>query len=178
MLTAEVVQSIDDAIVLNVVLINEQSYPAAWEYDDSEEYYGQMFRKPKNITILLKNDGENVGFLLAIPHDDAVEELESDDPLMVYDPAIYYIENVAILPAYRNKEGFRKMLDILRSELKKREISKISMHARVSNNLSKNIQDNMNVIEIRRISAWKYYNFEETTDYIIAAWPSDPEDNK
>lgn len=178
MLTAEVAQCIDDSVVMNVVLINEQSYPAAWDYDDSKEYYRQMLRKPKNITILLKDDEKDVGFLLAIPHDDAVEELERDDPHMVYDPAIYYIENVAILPAYRSKDGFTKMLDILRSELKKREISKISMHARVSNNLSKNIQDNMNVMEKRRINAWKYYNFEETTDYIVAAWPFEPaEDN-
>ena len=70
---------------------------------------------------------------------------------MKEDSGAYYIENVAILPAHRRKGAFGKMLMALREELRKRGIFRISMHARVSNGLSKNIQENMKMVEIRRI---------------------------
>ncbi len=175
MLKAEVIRDVDDTTVTNTVLINRDSYPEAWAYSDDEEYYGRMLRKKNNIHIMLRDNERRVGFLFAIPHNDAVGELESDDPLMENDSATYYVENVAILPGYRNGKGFSKMLEILRTELRKRDIFKISMHARVSNDLSKNIQKNMNIIKIRRIDAWRYYSFEEPTDYIVAAWPAGKE---
>jgi len=47
------------------------------------------------------------------------------------------------------------------------------LHARVSNSLSTNIQENMKIIEIRRINTWRFYAYEEPTDYIVAEWPSE-----
>jgi len=172
MLTAQIIHDIDEKTITDTAFIEQHSYPQGWAYTNAQEYYAEMLKKPNNIPVILKDDGRNVGFLLAIPQDDAVEELEGDDPFMERDSLTYYLENVAILPDYRNKGGFRKMLEILRSELEKRAIPRISMHARVSNNLSKNIQKHMKIIKIRRIEAWRYYNFEEPTDYIIAAWPA------
>jgi ribosomal protein S18 acetylase RimI-like enzyme len=178
MLKAEVIRSIDDAVVTDTVLIDRISYPEAWAYKDAEEYYGKMLRKKNNIYIVLRDDERRVGFLFVIPHKNAVAELRSDDPLMEIDSATYYVENVAILSGYRNKKGFSKMFEILRGELRKRNIFKISMHARVSNNLSSNIQRNMNIIKIRRIDAWRYYGFEEPTDYIVATWPAGKEKSR
>jgi ribosomal protein S18 acetylase RimI-like enzyme len=178
MLTAELVYDIDEKIVTDIAFIERHSYPLGWAYDDAQEYYAEMLRKPNNIPVTLRDNGRNVGFLLAIPQDDAVEELESDDPLIERDSLTYYLENIAILPDYRNKGGLRKMLEILGSELRKKAIHRISMHARISNNLSRNIQKHMKIIEIRRIEAWKYYNFEEPTDYIVAAWPADGGNNQ
>jgi ribosomal protein S18 acetylase RimI-like enzyme len=178
MLKAEVIRDVDDTVVTDTVLIDRSSYPRAWIYSDAEEYYGQMLRKKNNIHIMLRDHERRVGFLFAIPHNEAVAELEDDDPLMETDSATYYVENVAILPGYRNQKGFSQMLEILRTELRKRAIFKISMHARVSNNVSKNIQKNMNILKIRRIDAWGYYNFEEPTDYIIAAWPDGKEKSR
>ena len=80
---------------------------------------------------------------------------------MEQDLKTYYIENVAILPGDRAKRGFPKCSEVLKEELRKRGIFKISLHARVSNNLSKNIQKNMKITKLRRIEAWRYYNYQE-----------------
>jgi len=136
-----------------------------------DEYYSQMLAKQPNIHIMLSDNEEKVGFLFAIPHNEAVVELKDHDLLMKEDSGAYYIENVAILPAYRRKGAFGKMIAALREELRKRDIFRISLHARVHNSLSKNIQKNMKMIEIRRLNAWRFYAYEEPTDYIVAEWP-------
>jgi ribosomal protein S18 acetylase RimI-like enzyme len=171
MLKADVVYSIDDAIVKDTVSISRDSYPARWACGSPEEYYSQMLTKQHNVHIMLSDNEKNVGFLFAIPHNEAVVELKDHDPLMERDSGAYYIENVAILPAHRKKGAFGKMLMALRKELRKRGIFRISLHARVSNSLSKNIQENMKIVEIRRINAWRFYDYEEPTDYIVAEWP-------
>jgi ribosomal protein S18 acetylase RimI-like enzyme len=173
MLKIEVVRSIDDTIVKDAVSISRDSYPPGWSCGDSEECYGQMLRKQYTIHIMLRDNEKNVGFLFAVPHNDAVVELKNDDQLMKEDSGAYYVENGAILPAYQKKGALGKMLAVLREELRKRGVFRITMHARVLNGLSRNIQENMKIAEIRRISAWKYYGYEEPTDYIVAEWPHD-----
>ncbi len=109
MLKAEIVRNIDGAIVRDTVSISRDSYPEDWAYSDAEEYYGNMLGKDTSIHVMLKEDGKRIGFLLAIPHNDAVAELEADDPLMKPDPSTYYIENVAILPNYRKQKAFPQL---------------------------------------------------------------------
>jgi ribosomal protein S18 acetylase RimI-like enzyme len=122
---------------------------------------------------MLRDEERNVGFLFAVPNNDAFEDLKNDDPLMKEDAGAYYIQNGAILPAYRRKLALRKIMTVLREELQKRGVFTISMHARVSNGLSRIIQDHMKIVEIRRIDTWKYYDHAEPTDYIIAKWQED-----
>ena len=122
MLKAEVVYNIDDTIVRDTISISRDSYPVGWACGNPEEYYSQMLTKQHNIHIMLSDNEKKVGFLFAIPHNDAVEELKDHDPLMKDDSGAYYIENVAILPAHRKKGAFGKMLMALRQELEK-EIS-------------------------------------------------------
>jgi hypothetical protein len=175
MLKAEVVHNVDDAIIRDTIAISRDSYPTGWACGNPEEYYNQMLTKEHNIHIMLSDNEEKVGFLFAIPHNEAVAELKDHDPLMEKDSDAYYIENVAILPANRKKRTFGKMLMALRKELRKRGIVRISLHARVLNGLSTNIQENMKIIEIRRINAWRFYAYEEPTDYIVAEWPPEKE---
>jgi hypothetical protein len=33
----------------------------------------------------------------------------------------------------------------------------------------------MKIIKIRRINAWRFYAYEEPTDYIVAEWPPEKE---
>ena len=169
---AEVTQGFDDKIVRDTFLINRDSYPAGWTYSDAEEYYSKMLKNHENVHIVLRDNEKSVGFLLAIPHNAAVTQLKDDDQFMKPDDRAYYIENVAILPAFTRRKGFTEMLRVLREESRKRGIFKISMHARVSNSLSKAVQKNMKIVEIRRINAWRYYNYQEPTDYIEAEWCS------
>lgn len=168
MLKAEIAESIDTRIVRDIVSISRESYPPGWLCGESEECYGQVLPRPHSIVILLRDDDKNVGFLFAVPHNEAVAELKNDDPLMKEDSGAYYIENGAILPAYRQEKGLAMMFAVLSTELKRRGILRLSMHARVTNKLSRNTSENMRVIERRRIGAWKYYAYEEPTDFIIA----------
>lgn len=166
MMQTDIVKAFDPAVLQTILQILRNSFPEEWIYDDAEEYYGRMLRSPKSINILLKDSERKVGYLLAIPHNDAVEELKEDDPEMKEDPSAYYIETVGILPEYRNKKGLPLMLQTLIDECKKRGINKISLHARVSNHLSEIIQKKYRTAGLRRIREWAYYHFEEPTDYM------------
>ncbi len=170
MLEAEVIQTIDDTIVRDVVSISRDSFPPGWSCGNSEELYSQILRRHDTILIMLRDSDGNVGFLFAVPQNDAVQEFKNDDPLMKGNSGAYYIQNSAILPAYRKKMGLNKIITILREELRKKGVYRISMHARVSNGLSRTIQDRMKIIEIRRIDTWKYYGNQEPTDFILAEW--------
>ena len=170
MIGTKVVIHGDENIVKAIVSNNQGSFPSGWEYADAAKYYAELFEKKNSINIILKDNEKIIGHLLAIPHNDAVDELKTDDPAMRKDASGYYIETVAILPGHRGKKGLSAMLETLKDELKKRGINNISLHARVSNDFTKIIQKKMKVTNIRRIDKWKYYNYEEPTDYIEAAF--------
>jgi len=167
MLQTEVGCHYDENIIRDIILIKEASFPLGWEYGDAQEYYSEMFKNKNNINILLKDDGKRIGYLLAIPHNDAVAELKRDDQLIGEDALRYYLETVAILPEYRKKKGFSLLLETLKQELEERKVRNISLHARIAFSLI--IQKKLKVTQIRRIARWKYCNYEEPVDYIEAA---------
>jgi len=168
MLKTEILNHYDQNTVKEIVSINRGSFPSGWGMSDTEQYYGSMLRNKTNIHIVLNDAGKKAGYLLAIPQNNAVEELKNDDPGMKKDPQEYYIEIAGILPESRGKKGFSLMLEKLAEECRKKGVNRISLHARISNNLSKIIQKKFKIVEIRRIEKWRYYNFEEPTDYIEA----------
>lgn len=166
MFEAEVVRTVDDSTLKDIIAINNLSFSASWIYPDQEMYYRDMLHKTKNIHIFLKYKEKRVGYLLAIPHDIAVAELIKHDTMMKNDPAKYYIETAGIIPEYRGKNGLIIMIKMLASECNKTGITKLSMHARVNTGLSKKIQSLFKVSEVRRIQIWRYYNYEEPADYL------------
>jgi ribosomal protein S18 acetylase RimI-like enzyme len=168
MFQVEVLHSVDEIQIEDIVRIDRDSFPVGWAFSDAKEYFSEILKNKNNVRIILKNNGITVGYLLAVPHNVARKDLLEDDPLVQEDASRYYIESVAILPAYRRKNGLSEMLGVLVKELSKKEIYKISLHARISNKFSDFIQKKMKVTQIRRIDSWKYYNFEEPTDYIEA----------
>jgi len=171
MLKAEVINQFDKNIVKEIVSINRAAFPQGWGAPDAERYYGDMLRYEKSIHIILNDDCKKAGYLLAIPQNNAFEELKNDDPRMEKGAGTYYIETLGIIPESRGKKGLSMMLEKLAGECRKREINKISLHARVSNKLGEIIQKKFKTIKIRRIEKWRYYNFEEPTDYIEALLP-------
>jgi len=171
MLTAEVIHKFDENIVDDIVRIHSNSFPAGWVYADAREYYSIMLRNKSNIHIIFNDNGKRAGYLLAIPHDVAIEELKNDDPEIEKDSGKYYIETIGIIPESRGKKGLSFMLQKLVEECRDRGIKRISLHARISNNLSEIIRKKFEIIKTRRIEKWRYYNFEEPTDYIEAVLP-------
>jgi ribosomal protein S18 acetylase RimI-like enzyme len=166
MLEAEVIRSLDESTLKDIIEINNESFSPCWIYPDQEIYYRDMLRQKNNIHVFLKHGDKRVGYLLAIPHDVAVAELINDDPMMKNDPTKYYIETAGIIPEYRGKSGLTIMMKRLVAECINKGITKLSMHARVNTGLSNIMQSMFKVAEVRRIESWPYYSFEEPTDYI------------
>ncbi len=170
MVKIEVVKQFDEQTLKDILFILRDSFPLQWRYDDDYTYYKSMLNNKMNIHLFLIVDGRRVGYLHAIPHVDAADELKEDDPEMRPDSSMYYIEVVGIRSEYRGRKGFTLMLEALKHECRLRGISKISLHARVHTNFSEIIQHKLNVDTIRRVEKWKHYNFEEPTDYIEASF--------
>jgi len=159
------INGFNEETLRDILFVNRFSFPEGWQSENAGKYYRRMLQLSVNIGIILKYDGKMVGFLMAIPHNDAIEELRNDDPKMKEDRDRYYIETVGILPAYAGRGGFSRMLDKLLEAAKAKEM-KLSLHARVTNGFNEKIRAKLAVSTIRRIEKWKYYNFSEATDYI------------
>lgn len=168
MLKARKIDVVTDTIIRDAIEISRSSYPPGWGCSDPTEYYNQKLRKEDCVLVILHEAQKSVGFLVAIPQNQAVEELKAEDPEMKEDRSGYYIENIAILPSYRGKNGLRKMFSALKDALKKKDVSRISLHARISNDLNRAVRKNFTVIDARIIQNWKYYDHQEPTEYIIA----------
>lgn len=133
-----------------------------------KQYVKEQLEDPRNSNVILREDGEPIGFMFSIPHDVACEDLIEDDPLMKKDSQRYYICAIGILPEYSGGRGFLQMAIEMLEDLKQRfEINKVSMHARKTNGLSRVIQEVFRgmLTEVRPIEKWKYGN-NEPYDYI------------
>ncbi len=168
MLSTEVVHGFDEKTLRDILQIEGSAFPSDWQIEDAEANYSDLLADKDSINVFLKSNDKRIGYLLAVPHNKVVVDLKDDDPGMKEDVNRYYIYTLGIIPEFRRQGGLYKMLCTLKEECKKRGIHKISMHARVENGLSKRIQQTWKVSQIRRIDRWKYYNYQEPTDYIEA----------
>ena len=142
-----------------------------WRYEDADTYYRQMLTDERNINIIVKDGPLVYGYLLAVPHNSIARELRDADPDISEDPQRYYIETIDILPGCGRSREFIKMLYRLIDEAEKSfGVNKFSMHARVENGLSRVVQRIFKgmITSVRRIERWKYYNEQESADYIEA----------
>jgi hypothetical protein len=167
----EVVKEFSDEVLNSILKIENDSFPPEWEYDDAEEYYTEILNNKNNIVIILKNNDQIIGHIIAKPHNDTWAEIKNDDPLMREDVNRYYIETMAILPECRGGYGYLDLTYAVIKEVKKRGTDKFSMHIRRANGLSKSFQKlfGKDVTELRFIEKWKWAN-GEPYDYIEAAY--------
>lgn len=168
MLETHVAGNDEKNLVNDIVAINNKAFPVGWRYGEDKEYYREMIKSKDNLAILLQDGEKTVGFLLAIPHHNAVLELKDDDPLMSEDTSRYYIETIAILPEYRGRNGSSAMLKALGQELGKRGYVNISLHARAV--FSAIVRNKLRATKIRPVKKWKYCGNRETIDYIEATF--------
>ena len=128
---------------------------------------------------MLRRELRPIGYLLAIPHNDAVhnDELRQADPDLIEDPDRLYIETMEIVPEFgRSLAGGRLcliMLKALHEEAGKKGINRFSMHVRVTTGLNqvlRKIYCDM-LTQFRLIDNWPFYNGEEPTEYIEGTYP-------
>lgn len=170
MLSTECVHGFNEETLKDVLRIERESFPSEWQFEDTEADYKEKLMNEDNISVFIKNNGERIGYLLAIPHNKAVDVLKDADPEMKKDSKRFYIYTIGIILQYRHRGGFSEMLRTFIDESNKRGICQVSLHARVDNGLSKAIQRKLKVTLLRRIDAWRYYGYLEPTDYIEASF--------
>jgi hypothetical protein len=171
----KIVSAFNEAVYLGILEVKKKAMPADWEYDDAMEYYKEALENSNNIHVILCKGKEMMGYLLAVPHNDVAldGEMMEADPEIKGDAERYYIETMEIVPELQKTllggRLFFKMLHILLAEAEKRfSINKFSMHARVSAGMSRAVQRYFGdmIKTVRHIENWRYYNGEESTDYI------------
>jgi hypothetical protein len=144
-----------------------------WQYDGADIYYRQMLADVRNINTIAKEGAFVYGYLLAVPHNTIVGELWDADPDITEEPQRFYFETMDILPGYGKRREFIKMVYKLIDEAENIfGVNKFSMHARVENGLSDVVQRFFRgmITSVRRIERWKYYNEQESADYIEATF--------
>lgn len=172
----EVIHTADEKFIKELLAMQDKAYPEGWQYADAEDYYRKMIQDPENLNIILKEKEKLIGYILAIPHNNAMTELKEVDPLMAEDSERFYIETMEMLPEIQKTLGggklFFRMLGKLFAEAEKRGIHKFSMHARVSTGLSNSVQRYFGkmMTEVRRIEKWPFYNGDESTDYMLGTY--------
>jgi len=163
----EIVREFDEKIYRDILKIRKKSYEDDFLFEDEEEYFKVKLHDKKTIHVLLKSDGKNIGYLLAVDHNEAQSDIGDDDKRMQKDNNRFYIDTMSINPKYRGNFGFLQMVFALIKEAKKRGTTKFSSHVRKTNNLSKKIQllFGNSITELRHIDNWKYAG-GEPYDYI------------
>lgn len=166
MQTTEVAHAYIPELLASILEIDKKSFEE--QYEDAEEYYRAALENPENINIFLKEEEKNIGYLLAIPHNVAREELKKDDPGMPEDSKRFYVETIEVLPEYRKGRGFLKMIMAMIKEAESRGINNFSMHTRVENGLSRAVQKYFGrmIKTVRHIEKWPYYQNSEPTEYL------------
>jgi hypothetical protein len=174
MYSVEAIRGYSDDMLRDILAAYCDAMPESWHYSDAEEYFGALLRNENTIHILLRREQRPIGYLLAIPHNDAVhdDELRQADPELAEDQYRLYIETMEIVPEYgRSLAGgrlFLLMSKALLDEAGKRGIFKFSMHARVTTGLNHALQKIYGdmLTKCRTIEQWPFYNGEEPTEYI------------
>ncbi len=154
-----------------LVKVDAAMFPPLWQYETPQGFYEAALANSDSVVLLLKDGGEIVGHLLAVPLKSALQDIVPFDPeVRTANCEGYYIDTVAALPC-RSVGSLRKLLDRLGLELRRRNIPTLAMHARVSSGLSRVVQKYFTgaVLMVRRIDRWEWYAREEAADFIEVA---------
>lgn len=170
MYSIEVINGFDNNVLKGILELEKRVYPIDWQFEDAEEYFGEKLEDPRNINIVMKDEGGGiVGYAMSVPHSSALEEIKEDDPEMLAVEDCYYIEAFELDPKIQRFKVFSPLLEKLIDESVKRGAKKLSMHARVSVGASSIIKKRFKdkVVIARRIDNWVNYAGQEPTDYIV-----------
>jgi len=112
-----------------------------WQESDVD-YYRDQFLNPRNINIAYQNEsGLTTGYILAKPHNEAVQDYLVEDPAMVESSTEMFYVDIVITDLKQNhvSVGMHLINEVIR-ESNRRGVSRFSLHCRVINGFSKIIQ--------------------------------------
>lgn len=142
----------------DILMLERRCFPKDWQYDNASKYYGDILKNKDNINIFLKRGDETVGYVLAVPHNDMVEDLLRDDEFLEKKDNFYYIETIQIIPQARGVGGAEKLLKLVCEDAVRRGVYNFSIHARLTNGFADKIKKIFDdkTYSIRKIESWKY----------------------
>lgn len=151
----------------NVLKMEKKCFSESWQFDDAEQYFKEMLENKENINIFLKQGAEVVGYILAKPHNDMVDDLVDDDKDLMKKDNFYYIETIEIIPEARGIGGASRLLLGICDEAGKRNVKNFSIHARTVNGFSEKLKKifDKKITLVRKIENWKHAD-NEPYEYI------------
>jgi len=164
--TVRTAAGFDEKLVAELVALHKKAIPTHMQYDKSGQYFAEALRDERNLNIVMRGqDGTVIGHLLGIPQSRVFEELRRWDPDMQDDSERLYLDTIQILPEQRHRNLSIYLIRKLCEEAEKRNIFKLSMHARTTTGWSRyQFRIFSGVRFLRRIENW--YGFGEPFDYL------------
>ena len=122
-----------DLGIVETILAMEDLFPNKLRYRESE--VRANLKNPYNINVIATNDDGNIiGYTLLIPHEDAVEYLKEDDPLMEYNyKKTGYLDQIAVVTnqGIDKYKVFNNLFECLAIEFQKRGFEQWSAHVAI-----------------------------------------------
>lgn len=153
-------------LVAALVELHRQAFPPQMQTPDPKGYFTEALGEVRNLNIVMRDhSGAVIGYLLGIPQSLIYEELRQWDPAMQNDPERIYLEMIQAQPAPPGSNRARPLFQALCAEAEKRNIFKLSMHARTVTGLNRYLHRLfVNIRFLRRLENW--YGFGEPFDYL------------
>jgi hypothetical protein len=108
------------------ILEMEKLFPDKINYESWDVW--DNLQNPNNINLVVEEEDKIIGYVLAIPQEEAVEYLKEEDPLMKICAEMCYIDQVAVVKDKRGGIVFSFLLEELAIEAQKRGFKKWSSH--------------------------------------------------
>ena len=157
----ELVSGFDEKILDSIVEIENDCFPKEWNLWESEEsmreYYTEALKEKESINVVMKDADKIIGYILAIPHNEAKEALFEYDSELKADNERYYIETAGILKSYRGTiRSATSLISAVCEEAKKRGIIKFSCHARKAKRMDEGLKKLLKgmITKSRNIDKW------------------------
>ena len=132
---------------------------------ESPDSLREILANPLGIHIVLKKREEIIGYLTALPYNEALEYLGPHDPRLRPDSSALYLESIAVVPQERQSGNFSRLFRQLVYEAQNywyQEYQKIVTHARV-----KILSPIMGKYGARRLyTVQNWYGFGEPFDFV------------
>ena len=159
----EVISGLSQRDLDGILDVESSVFPG--QMQSGREDLRQTMENQNGAQIVIRSaQGEILGYLSSKPQSEACQELKGYDPQVRPEPGTLYVESIAIKPEARGLREFLSLGRLLFEEARRRNYKKISMHARVAEDLSAVLQKRYGAKSLRKIDNW--HNFGEPFEYL------------
>jgi len=159
--TATVLENMSEEDVQGIIAIDREIFPTMPV--EEEEIRETLLSKGVQVVLKTRN-GNLAGYIISLPHDEALEMLADIDTELVEVENGLYIESIGILPECRSTKNLSELWGAFSTRAREKGFKTITAHVRVSEGLSSVFQKRMGAVKHRTIENWA--DFDEPFDYL------------